>query len=133
MGQGESPLRVFISYSHDDSGEFAAVCEALRAAGAEPWSDANIAAGRGLTHQIQSYIAHSHVFVPILTPRSHARGWVHQEIGFAVAMKVPCVPSCIGQTGVAFAGPGASTAVEVQRMPSTAAAGAKAGELRVSI
>src|SRR4051812_41174276 len=93
----ESNLRVFISYSHKNREAFEAVSEALRVLGLIPWSDQDLAAGPGFTLQIQTKIAHSHLFVPILTPESHRRGWVHQEIGFAVALKVPCVPVCIGK------------------------------------
>lgn len=92
-----SGFRVFISYSHDDRSIFEAVCAALQSAGVEPWSDVDLTAGTGFTEQIQTNISHSHVFVPILTPRSHARGWVHQEVGYAVAMKIPCVPICVGK------------------------------------
>lgn len=93
----ESKLRAFISYSHSDRPAFEAVNATLRALGLAPWSDQDLEAGHGFTEQIQTKIAHSHLFVPILTPESHNRGWVHQEIGFAVALKVPCVPICIGR------------------------------------
>lgn len=92
-----SGFRVFISYSHDDRSIFDAVRAALQSAGVEPWSDVDLTAGTGFTEQIQTNISHSHVFVPILTPQSHARGWVHQEVGYAVAMKIPCVPICVGK------------------------------------
>lgn len=92
-----SKIRAFISYSHKDGEAFEAVRGALEAGGLNPWSDCDLRMHlTGFTEQIKSFIAHSHVFVPILTPESHARGWVHQEIGFAVAMKVPVVPICIG-------------------------------------
>jgi hypothetical protein len=94
---GVQPFRVFISYSHADDQKFREVSAALERAGVKPWSDANLAAGTSFSEQIQTNISHSHLFVPILTEQSHARGWVHQEIGFAVAMKVPCVPICIGR------------------------------------
>jgi hypothetical protein len=86
-----------MSYSHEDRAIFTNVSDSLTRLGVGPWSDADLAAGRGFTEQIQTNIGHSHVFVPILTPRSHARGWVHQEIGYAVAMRIPCVPICVGK------------------------------------
>lgn len=89
--------RAFISYSHDDQPALAAVRAALQACGLETRSSGDLAPGEGFTGQIQTFIAHSHVFVPILTPASHQRGWVHQEIGFAVALRVPVVPVCIGR------------------------------------
>lgn len=93
----ESKPRVFISYSHQNSSAYAVVRDALDAAGFHPWSDRELAAGRGFTDEIQRKIAHSHLFLPILTPESHLGGWVHQEIGFAVGLKIPCVPLCIGE------------------------------------
>ena len=39
-----------------------------------------------LAQKIQTEIAHAHVFVPILTAHSHKAGWVHQEIGYALAL-----------------------------------------------
>src|SRR6185295_7572717 len=90
-------IRVFISYAHDDRPIFDAVCAALRKVGLEPWSDVDLQKGIGFTEQIQTNISHSHLFLPILTARSHPRGWVHQEVGFAVAMKIPCVPICVGK------------------------------------
>jgi hypothetical protein len=92
-----SAYRAFISYSHLDRKAVAVVAEALREVGLMAWSDHDLAAGQGFTEQIQANIAHSHVFIPMLTRRSHRRGWVHQEIGYAVAVKVPCVPLCIGK------------------------------------
>ncbi len=96
-GETMSKPRAFISYSHENGDAFEAIRVALESRGLIPWSDCDLTPHlAGFTEQIKSYIAHSHVFLPILTPESHARGWVHQEIGFAVAMKVPVVPICIG-------------------------------------
>ena len=89
-------LRIFVSYSHEDVEIYKAVCATLRTAGLSPVSDADLRPGQGFTEQIQAGISHAHVLVPILTPRSHGRGWVHQEIGFAVALKIPYVPICVG-------------------------------------
>ncbi len=88
--------RAFISYSHGDEREFLAVRTMLGRLGFEDSSDRRLSAGSGFTEQIRMLITHSHVFVPILTPQSHKRGWVHQEIGFSVAMRIPVVPVCIG-------------------------------------
>src|SRR4051812_10661083 len=89
--------RAFISYSHGNEKEFRAVLRTLERRGLHVWSDRELTAGAGFTEQIRLRITHSHLFVPILTPESHKRGWVHQEIGFAVAMRVPVVPICIGR------------------------------------
>jgi len=93
----QQPFRAFVSYSHDDQALFAATRTALRNVGLDVTSDTELRPGPGFTEQIQTSIAHAHVFVPILTPRSHERGWVHQEIGFAVALRVPYVPMCVGK------------------------------------
>lgn len=96
-----SNYRVFISYSHEERDKYEIVRDSLTKVGQEidlvPWSDGNIQAGSGFTEEIQNLIAHSHLFVPIITPISHQRGWVHQEIGFAVAMRIPVVPISIGE------------------------------------
>jgi hypothetical protein len=93
-----SKYRVFISYSHDEREKYEIVREALEHVDLVPWSDANLSVGpTGFTEQIQDLISHSHLFVPIITPLSHQRGWVHQEIGFAVAMRIPVIPICIGK------------------------------------
>ncbi len=90
--------RAFISYSHDNQDAYRAVHAALEANGLSPWSDCDLRPELvAFDDLIKTHIAHSHVFVPILTPESHARGWVHQEIGFAMAMRVPVVPICIGK------------------------------------
>jgi hypothetical protein len=89
--------RAFISYSHGNGKEFDAVVEAVRRAGLELWSDRDLAPGNWFTDQIKTRIEHAHVFVPIITPESHQKGWVHQEIGYALAMRLPVVPVCIGR------------------------------------
>jgi hypothetical protein len=89
--------RVFVSYSHADRSICDQVVAVLRTAGVLPRTDVDFKHGpTAFDRQLQTDISHAHVFVPILTPRSHERGWVHQEIGYALAMKVPCVPICVG-------------------------------------
>lgn len=90
-------FRAFISYAHRNGDLCRAVAHAVQSVGLKPSTDADLDAGRGFTEQIQTKIAHSHLFLPLLTPQSHKRGWVHQEIGYATALKVPCVPICIGK------------------------------------
>jgi len=89
--------RAFISYSHGNEREFVAVMQSLKQAGLEPWSDRDLAPGNWFTDQIRTRIEHAHVFVPIITPESHRHGWVHQEIGYAMALRLPVVPVCIGR------------------------------------
>ncbi|MDD3893772.1 MAG: toll/interleukin-1 receptor domain-containing protein [Syntrophomonadaceae bacterium] len=84
--------RVFISYSHDDLAEVEKIREALLLNGMTPMLDGNFATGFGFHEQIQTYISHAHVFMPYITESSSARGWVHQEIGYAVAQNIPVLP-----------------------------------------
>lgn len=86
--------RIFISYSHttEDAQLADLVFRVLVEAGLDPIYDKNFAWGHGFPEQIKNCISHAHVFVPIITEESSKRGWVHQEIGFATAMKIPVLP-----------------------------------------
>lgn len=107
-GKTEAPLvtrpemarnRVFVSYSHQDANLVAVIVEYLRTiCEVEVIWDQTFAYGRGFHEQIRDFIAHSHVFLPVVTPKSSGRGWVHQEIGFAMAMNIPVLPIAIGAT-----------------------------------
>jgi hypothetical protein len=116
---GPTPtIRAFVTYSRKDERAFEVICAALSEMGVDPLSDRRLkAAGEeGFTTQIQDLIRHAHVFVPIVTPASHESGWVHQEIGFAVAMRVPCVPVCVGWTpGGMIAGRQAVTGATIEQ------------------
>ena len=92
-----STPRVFISYSHEDRSLAEKVCAAIQTAGLEPLWDQRFAFGRGFHEQIKTFIAHAHVFLPIITESSSRRGWVHQEIGYAVAMNIPVLPVAWGR------------------------------------
>ena len=88
--------RVFISYSHQDSELVDELVAILRENGLRPMLDKDFAFGGRFTDQIRNFIAHAHVFVPVITESSSKRGWVHQEIGYAMALKVPVLPICRG-------------------------------------
>lgn len=90
-------LRVFLSYAHGDANVLYRVVRALEAAGMVPVWDAEIQPGRTFTTDIQRRIATAHVFMPVLTPNSVGRPWIHQEIGFALGIDVPVVPLAIGE------------------------------------
>ena len=90
-------LRVFVSYAHTDNEVTRQIVDALSANGLEPMWDQNLRAGQGFNELIKLYIAHAHVFMPVITPSSSNRGWVHQEIGYAIGLNVPVLPACIGQ------------------------------------
>lgn len=59
--------------------------------------DRNFAYGKGFHEQIEKFIAHAHVFLPIITETSDQRKWVHQEIGYAMALNVPVLPVARGK------------------------------------
>lgn len=89
--------RVFISYSHDDAQLARRLAVYLAERGATPLWDKNFAYGHGFHDQIKTFISYSHVFMPILTPTSRGRGWVHQEIGYAMALNIPVLPIAVGE------------------------------------
>ena len=55
--------------------------------------------GERFTERIKTLISHSHVFIPLLTEVSHTRPWVHQETGFAIALRVPVLPIAVDRLG----------------------------------
>jgi len=89
--------RVFSSYSHEDVDLAESIAYALNENGLTPLWDRHLSFGRGFESQIKSFIAHSHVFLPVITASSSVRGWVHQEIGYATALRVPVLPVCQGR------------------------------------
>ena len=93
----ENKYRVFISYSHQDAELVDRISSILEENGLQPMLDSDFASGQGFTNQIKNFIAHSHVFMPVITKDSSNRGWVHQEIGYAMALNVPVLPVCRGE------------------------------------
>lgn len=89
--------RVFISYSHDDMRLAQRVVAHLRAKEILPMWDENFRHGHGFDKQIKTFIAYAHVFLPIITESSSNRGWVHQEIGYAMALNIPVLPIALGK------------------------------------
>jgi len=86
-------IRVFISYSHQDK-ELVNRLENYLENECEVnviW-DENLAAGSGFHEQIRDSIASAHIFMPLITKESSQRGWVHQEIGYAMALNIPVLP-----------------------------------------
>ncbi len=84
--------RVFISYAHKDRELVDEIVTVLKENGLIPMWDKNLSFGTGFHEQIQAFIAHAHVFMPIITSASGKRGWVHQEIGYAMALNIPVLP-----------------------------------------
>src|SRR6267378_684259 len=98
-------MRVFISYAHEDYETPLKIRNYLRCLGAHVLWDRSFALGSGFHEQIKTQIAYAHVFIPIITPSSSARGWVHQEIGYAMAMNVPILPVALKELPDAMIGP----------------------------
>jgi hypothetical protein len=97
IARDEYRYRVFISYSHQDAGLVERISSILDENGLQPMLDKGFASGYGFTDQIKNYIAHAHIFMPVITRESSSRGWVHQEIGYAMALKIPVLPISNGQ------------------------------------
>jgi hypothetical protein len=92
----ESPkYRIFISYSHEDQKLVEGIAEILDKNGLKPMWDKNFAFGQGFHEQIKNFIAHAHVFMPVLTKTADARKWVHQEIGYSMALHIPVLPIAV--------------------------------------
>jgi len=90
-------LRVFISYSHEDKELVRILAEVIDKNGMESIYDdkQGLQIGTGFKEEIIHFISHAHIFLPLLTETSLKRPWVQQEIGYAVAMRVPTVPVAI--------------------------------------
>jgi hypothetical protein len=85
-------IRVFISYSREDKELVEKLVAVLEDSNIDVIWDKNLVPGYGFHEQIQDSIASSHVFMPVITKESSARGWVHQEIGYAKALNIPILP-----------------------------------------
>jgi len=93
----EKQYRVFISYSREDSDLVDQIVKVLQQNNLYPMHDKGFGPGEGFPDQIKNYIAHSHVFMPVITKESGKRGWVHQEIGYAMALNIPILPISYGE------------------------------------
>jgi TIR domain-containing protein len=98
-------MRVFISYAHEDYETALKIRNYLDRPGVHVLWDRSFALSAGFHEQIKTQIAYAHVFMPIITRGSSARGWVHQEIGYAMAMNVPVLPVALKELPDAMIGP----------------------------
>ncbi|MFH1198526.1 MAG: toll/interleukin-1 receptor domain-containing protein [bacterium] len=89
--------RIFLSYSHEDKLLVERIAEIIKLNGMEPKWDKNFKYGYGFHEQIKNFIEHAHVFLPVLTKTADARKWVHQEIGYAMALNIPVLPLAVGK------------------------------------
>lgn len=76
----------------------------LADAGVTPLWDPDLPPGREFSEEIQSFITNSHIFLPFITPASAERPWLHQEIGFAAALRKPILPVTLAGTPSGFIG-----------------------------
>lgn len=96
MSKNKYKYRVFISYSHKDIEKVMELDKILKACNVRPLWDKNLSFGSRFPEAIKDFIASSHVFIPLITKSSSKRGWVHQEIGYAMALNIPVLPIVIG-------------------------------------
>lgn len=89
-------IRVFISYSHADLAVVERLVEVLEEDGVTVLWSKKLAVGSGFDEQLKVFIEHAHVFMPVITESSSTRGWVHHEIGYAMALHIPVFPVIIG-------------------------------------
>jgi hypothetical protein len=90
-------VRVFVSYAHEDFAIAERIANVLKHDNVSPDWDRNVEPGTAFTTAIQGRILHSHVFMPLLTEKSHQRPWIHQETGYAMALNIPVLPLVIGE------------------------------------
>jgi hypothetical protein len=88
----EGKIRVFISYSHNNKDFVVKLVPVLEKCDIDVIWDKNLIAGSGFHDQIKDSIASAHIFMPLITEKSSERGWVHQEIGYAMALNIPVLP-----------------------------------------
>jgi hypothetical protein len=86
----ETNIRIFISYSHKDQDIVERLAEIIKRAGMLPLWTKKLAAGIVFDEQIKDFIQHAHIFMPVISESSS--GWVHQEIGYALALHIPVFP-----------------------------------------
>ena len=87
------PYRVFLSYSREDSKDALQLVEHLRQLHLQPVWDKHNPGGWPFLDEIQKQIAHSHIFMSLLTPRSVRSTWVNHEIGYAMGRNIPVLRS----------------------------------------
>lgn len=94
----ERDYRVFISYSHKDEDKIQDILDVLERNGLISTYDKTFIAGIPFKDQIEALISHSDVFVAILSENSVKAGWVHEEIGYAMALNIPILPIALDET-----------------------------------
>lgn len=93
--KSRTKYRVFLSYSHYDEQQERILSEILENNDLCPISDSKLESGHGFHDQIKKFIAHAYVFIPVISKLSNQIGWVHAEIGYAMAHNIPILPILI--------------------------------------
>jgi hypothetical protein len=96
----KSKIRIFISYSHNDNKKVQKIINYFEKKlegrkQLEVLYDKKLTAGNEFSEGLKNFITFSHVFVPIISGASLESGWVHQEIGYAMALNIPVLPISI--------------------------------------
>jgi hypothetical protein len=90
-------IRVFISYSKKDLELVEKIVKILEAENIMVLWTRSLSPGKGYIDQLKVFIEHAHIFMPVITKSSSARGWVHQEIGYAIGLHIPIYPVLLGK------------------------------------
>ena len=90
-------FRVFVCFSHEDESLVEEIVRIIQENGILPLWDRKFAEGMGFPDQIKRYIAHAHLFLPVITKAADEHKWVHQEIGYAMALNIPVLPISVGK------------------------------------
>jgi hypothetical protein len=91
----KTKYRIFISYSSEDKDQKDILTRILKKNNLCPISDSEFRFGHGFHDQIKKFIAHAYVFMPLVSKSSNEKGWVHEEIGYAMAHNIPVLPIVI--------------------------------------
>src|SRR2546423_528056 len=90
------PFRIFLSYARADRELVDNIVFKIgEEMGLEPLRDTQINPGMAFPDEIKQLISRAHLFMPIITENSKKSAWVHQEIGFALALHLPVLPLSI--------------------------------------
>ena len=90
------PYRVFVSYAREDTGDALKLVAKLKELRLQPVWDRKNRIGWPFVNEIQNQIAHSHLFIPLITPGSVDSSWVNNEIGYAMGRSIPVLPLGMG-------------------------------------
>jgi TIR domain len=92
----EENYRVFLSYSHSDKKVAKKIVKKLQNLNLTVLWDEEIRPSVPFSNSIKNMITYSHLFISLITNKSKYSPWVHQEIGYAVAINIPILPIAIG-------------------------------------